>query len=87
MDILQRHYRKVWTRERGEAVAITHLLKFVAFDSLTDKQKADMKQRFIRHKAALQDAIKAVDQGIAALDNAPKAGAAAKKKAARRSKR
>ena len=69
-------------------MAITHILKFVAFDSLTDKQKADMKQRFVKHKAALQEAIDAVDQGIAALDNAPKAGAASKKaRAARRAKR
>jgi hypothetical protein len=71
----------------GEAVAITHLIKFVAFDSLTDKQKADMKQRFVKHKAALQEAINAVDQGIAALDKAPKASAASKKRASRRSKR
>lgn len=65
----------------GATVAFTDILKHLAFDGLTAKEKAELKKRFQAHRRDLEEAIRAVDRGLALLDRpAPKAKPVAKKK-------
>ena len=62
-------------------MAFTDILKHLALQGLTAKQKAELKKRFQVHRRNLTAAIRAVDRGLTVLGKpAPKTKRAAKKK-------
>jgi hypothetical protein len=48
-------------------MALVDVLKHIKFDELTDKQKQDLKQRFLKRKRNLEAAIRTIDRGLADL--------------------
>jgi hypothetical protein len=71
---------------QGKPMAYVDVLKHIKFADLTDKQKQDLKQRFLQRRRNLEAAIRTIDRGLADLDKptAAKRGAKSTKRAKKR---
>jgi hypothetical protein len=63
---------------KGEVMPIKDVLRLIKFDELTNEQKSELTQKFQARKRELQAAMKAIDQGLAALARKRKPRRAAK---------